>query len=197
MTVQQVAEALGCDESTIRRHIRDLFPDLPKNGKTTLLGEIEVTAIKKAIETSGRTDLGNVTQLQNVHTDLEMKIKAAEVIGWLTSEADRLRSELAKAAPKIESFEALQRSEQTMSITDAAKHFGLHPKTEVFPYLRDHGYLTVHDLPTQAAIDAGYLALRETQCPDGDFRKQSVVLASQLETWRTRVIPQAIKWASM
>lgn len=81
-----------------------------------------------------------------------------------------------------------------MSITQAAKHFGLHPKTEVFPYLRDRGYLTIRDLPTQSAIDAGYLALRETKCPDGDIRPQAVVLASQLETWRTRVIPQIMAW---
>jgi phage antirepressor YoqD-like protein len=104
------------------------------------------------------------------------------------------QAELAVAAPKIESFEALMRSDQTMSITDAAKHFGLHPKTEVFPYLRELDYLTRKDLPTQAAIDAEYLALKETKCPDGTVRKQAVVLASQLETWRTRVVPQIREW---
>jgi anti-repressor protein len=114
------------------------------------------------------------------------------------AEALQLAADQAKAleiaAPKVESFDALMRSEQTMSITDAAKHFGLHPKTEVFPYLRDRGYLTLTDLPTQAAIDAGYLALRETKCPDGTVRKQAVVLASQLETWRLRVVPQIKAW---
>lgn len=104
------------------------------------------------------------------------------------------QAELVIAAPKIESFEALMRSEQTMSITDAAKHFGLHPKTEVFPYLRELRYLTREDLPTQAAIDAEYLALRETKCADGEVRRQSVVLASQLDTWRVRVVPQIRAW---
>jgi anti-repressor protein len=33
--------------------------------------------------------------------------------------------------PKVESFDALQRSEKTMSITQTAKYFKLHPKTEV------------------------------------------------------------------
>ena len=103
---------------------------------------------------------------------------------------------LALAAPKVESFDALQRSEKTMSITHAAKHFGMHPKTEVFPYLRAMCYLTVRDLPTQSAIDAGYLALREAECGDGEFRPQSVVLTCQLETWRTRVVPQIKAWIS-
>lgn len=109
-------------------------------------------------------------------------------------EIEQKTAALAIAAPKVESFDALMRSDQTMSITQAAKHFGLHPKAEVFPYLRDRGYLTLRDLPTQAAIDAGYLALRETKCYGGEIRPQSVVLASQLETWRTRVIPQIAEW---
>jgi hypothetical protein len=81
-----------------------------------------------------------------------------------------------------------------MSITDAAKHFGLHPKAEVFPYLRARGYLTAKDLPTLHAIGSGYLAIRETRCPDGEFRSQAVVLASQLDTWRKRVVPQVKAW---
>ena len=37
-------------------------------------------------------------------------------------------------------------------------------------------------------------AVTETECSDGEFRPQSVVLASQLETWRIRVIPQIMAW---
>lgn len=101
---------------------------------------------------------------------------------------------LAEAQPAIESHAALMRTDRTMSITDAAKHFGLHPKTEVFPYLREHGYLTRKDIPTEAAIVAGYLALKESPCTDGIARPQAVVEARMLETWRTRVIPQIAKW---
>ena len=85
-------------------------------------------------------------------------------------------------------------SERCLSVTDAAKHFGLHPRAQVFPYLRARGYLTARDLPTQAAIDAGYLALRETRCPDGEIRERAVVLLSQLDTWRLRVVPQVYAW---
>jgi phage antirepressor YoqD-like protein len=121
----------------------------------------------------------------------------AEALRLAADQAEKIEAQenaLAIAAPKVESFEALMRSSDTMSITDAAKHFGKHPKTEVFPYLRDKGYLTEKDMPTQAAIDADYLWLRETLCSDKTVRRQAVVLASQLETWRTRVIPQIEKW---
>ena len=134
-------------------------------------------------------------------SELEIAAMTAQILGYWQNRAKALEEEgikkdsaLAIAAPKIESFEALQRSERTMSITAAAKHFGLHPKTEVFPYLREMKYLTLRDLPTQAAIDAEYLALREAECGDGEFRPQAVVLACQLETWRTRVIPQIKAW---
>lgn len=105
-----------------------------------------------------------------------------------------LQSKIAADAPKIESFESLQRSERSMSITAAAKHFGVHPKTEVFPYLRARGYLTAKDLPSQDALDAGYLAQREVEGNDGEFRPMACVLACQLEIWRTRVIPQIAAW---
>jgi len=120
--------------------------------------------------------------------------EALQLAADQAKEIEAKTAALAIAAPKVESFEALMRSERTMSITDAAKHFDLHPKTEVFPYLRDRDYLTRADLPTQSAIEAGYLALRETKCPDGTVRKQAVVLASQLETWRLRVVPQIKAW---
>ena len=137
---------------------------------------------------------------------MELERASAPAIPKTFSEALQLAADQAKeieaqsaalaiAAPKVESFEALMRSERTMSITDAAKHFGLHPKSEVFPYLRACGYLTMMDLPTQAAIDAGYLALREVERRgDGQIIKQACVLVSQLETWRTRVVPQIKAW---
>lgn len=117
-----------------------------------------------------------------------------KVISYHKAQADRLRAELSLAAPKIEAAEALMISERCLSVTDAAKHFGLHPRSQAFPYLRARGYLTARDLPTQAAIDAGYLALRETRCPDGEIRERAVVLLSQLDTWRLRVVPQVYAW---
>ena len=105
------------------------------------------------------------------------------------------RDRLLAAKPAIESHAALMRSDKTMSITQCAKHFGVHPKTEVFPYLRERGYLTSKDLPSQAALDADILALVETRDRYTDaIYPQAVVRVCQLEKWRTVVIPNIEKW---
>lgn len=188
MTVKEVADVLGVDPEAIKKHIRELYPDLMRNGVATYLDERQVTEIKRRMIPT--------TSVVGAVTALEIEEMTIKVLAYHKAEAERLRAELTAAGPKIEGFNALMRSEQTMSITDAAKHFGLHPKTHVFPYLRERAYLTKDDMPSQDAIDAGYLALRETKCPDGTVRKQAVVLVSQLETWRTRVVPQVKRWAT-
>lgn len=133
--------------------------------------------------------MSDLVELVRIEVDRKLRDPA-----FLRRELLRVAEELERAAPKIEGFDALMRSDRTMSVTEAAKHFGLHPKTEVFPYLRTHGYLTGKDLPSQSAIDAGYLALRENKDADGNIRPQAVVLDAQLDTWRTRVVPQVLAW---
>lgn len=203
MTIREVAEALGVADRTVRDNVARLFPGLAENGKTTYLDESQVTAIKQAIERSGRNDLANVRQVADATTALEIEEMTAKVLAYHIGEVKRLRGEvavkdqaLALAAPKVASAEALMRCEKNMSITDASKHFGLHPKTEVFPYLRAMGYLTLKDLPTQAAIDAGYLELKETMLPDGTIRSQAVVAVWQLENWRAHVVHQVKRWGN-
>ena len=193
MTVKEVAEALNVSERTIQRHAEKM--GMTRNGFTTLLSEIEVTSIKQAIERSGRNDLDNVVEVRNATTELEIAEMTLKVISYHKAEADRLRSELVAAKPAIESHAALMRSDKTMSITQCAKHFGLHPKTEVFPYLRDRGYLTSKDLPSQTALDADILALVETRDRYTDaIYPQAVVRVCQLEKWRTVVVPNIEKW---
>ncbi len=193
MTVKEVAEALNVSERTIQRHAEKM--GMTRNGFTTLLSEIEVTSIKQAIERSGRNDLDNVVEVRNATTELEIAEMTLKVISYHKAEADRLRSELVAAKPAIESHAALMRSDKTMSITQCAKHFGVHPKTEVFPYLRERGYLTSKDLPSQAALDADILALVETRDRYTDaIYPQAVVRVCQLEKWRTVVIPNIEKW---
>jgi phage antirepressor YoqD-like protein len=191
MTVREVSEALGVSERTIQRHAEAL--GLTEDGKTTYINEVQATAIKHRIGT-GRNDLANVVEVRNIETDLEMLLLDKRIQQWKDARIASLQAEVAAAAPKVESFNALQRSEHTMSLTECAKHFDLHVKTQVYPYLRAMKYLNLDDTPSQSAIDAGYLAIRQTRCHDGEYRPQAVVLACQLETWRTRVVPQIAAW---
>lgn len=186
MRLEDVAATLDVTPEAIKKHLRDLYPGYMRPGIPTWLDEGMVTEIKRRMVPT--------TAVVGAVTSLEIEEMTLKVIAYHKAQADRLRAELALAAPKIEAAEALMVSERSMSVTDAAKHFALHPRAQVFPYLRARGYLTAHDLPTQAAIDAGYLALRERRCPDGEVRKQAVVLLAQFDTWRLRVVPQIYAW---
>lgn len=204
MTILQTAEALGVSRDLIEKRVNEMFPGRMIKGVTTHLNEAEVTMIKMRIEqNSSLATSDDRRRLADMpSTDLEMMLLDRRVSEWKTRKIEELQREIAVkneviaiAAPKVESFNALMRSDETMSITDASKHFGLHPKTEVFPYLRARGYLTMYDLPSQSAIDAGYLALREVERRgDGKIIKQACVLSSQLEIWRARVVPQIQAW---
>lgn len=114
----------------------------------------------------------------------------AEALRLAADQAEQIE----KMLPKVEAAEALTRCEKTMSITETAKHFGLHPKKQVFPYLRARGFLTSRDLPAQDAIDRGIMTVRQNPDGNGDFYSQAVVEKSALDMWRTTIVPKIIEW---
>jgi phage antirepressor YoqD-like protein len=187
MTVKEVAEILNVSEQTIRHHIRNEYPNLMVNGKPTVLDQEQITAIKRLIGT-GRNELANINAVQLIKTDFEMQEMVLDSMLWLKSKVDLQRNQIAVLQPKAEAYECLMKTESDMSITNAAKHFGLHPKKEVFPYLREIGYLTEKDLPTQRAIDLDILSVRQNG-PDqrGKTHLQAVVKANQLNRFRKLV----------
>lgn len=187
MTIRQVAEALGVTPEAIKKHVREMYPENIKNGIMTYLDEEQVTEIKRRMVPT--------TEVVAAVTSLDIERMTLQVIQYHASKVKELETALAIAAPKAESHDAMMRSEKTMSITQCAKHFGVHPKTEVFPYLRARGYLTSKDLPSQDALDADILALVETRDRYTDaIYPQAVVRVCQLEKWRTVVVPNIEKW---
>ncbi|MCL2556901.1 MAG: hypothetical protein FWE09_00320 [Treponema sp.] len=63
MTVREAAEALGCNPETIKGHVRELFPELMKNGLTTYLTEAQMTAVLESMKTS--VSSGTLANLQS------------------------------------------------------------------------------------------------------------------------------------
>jgi transposase len=59
MTVQEVADQFGCSPETVKGHIRDLFPGLMRNGKTTYLTPPQVTIILERMEQDAENIRGN------------------------------------------------------------------------------------------------------------------------------------------
>jgi hypothetical protein len=100
MTVREVAEALWYDPRTIQIKVKELFPDIVRERETTYLTETQVTAVKMACEKRFAAT-----------TDLEMMLLDKQVSEWKSRKIAELEAALALAAPKVESFDALQRSE--------------------------------------------------------------------------------------
>jgi phage antirepressor YoqD-like protein len=184
MTVKEVAMVLNCTEQTIRNYCNRLFPDKIKNGLTTYLTEIEVTKIKLEMNEnySLKTDF-------EVRTKLEKNLIVRQAIQFLEEEKFELieqnrilTEENQILTPKAIAFDVLMKTDDMMSITTAAKHFKLSQK-KVFSVLRDKGYLTLSDLPTQKAINKDVLHLKETVCKDNKTRPQAVVKTNQLDNF--------------
>jgi DNA-binding Lrp family transcriptional regulator len=138
MTVREVSEALGYQPDTIQKIAKALEAEggiarisiRPDSSHALLLDAEQVQAVKDSLVP--RT-LTLKSKVDSASTKLDMAQKAREVMAWLTSETERLQAELDAAAPKVALADAIGRSDRNMSITDACKHVGLHPKTEVFP----------------------------------------------------------------
>lgn len=76
-TVKELSEMLGVSREAIRKHVRELFPELINHGIAIVLNEYHVTAIKSRMVQS--------TQVVSVSTDLDMMQKANDVMAWMAS----------------------------------------------------------------------------------------------------------------
>jgi hypothetical protein len=64
MTVKEVADVLGVHYDTVASHVKQIFPELVRNGVTTYLNEMQVTAVKLEIQKSH--NLRNTPKVKSV-----------------------------------------------------------------------------------------------------------------------------------
>lgn len=160
VTTRETAQALGVTERTIQRHAKEL--GLTENGMQTELDEKAVTIIKKKIERSGRTDLDNVVELPNVSTDLEMMVLDAKVSEWKTRKIEELQKQLAGAQHKIEFYDSVADSTDTVDIGTVAKVLMLpYGRNTLFSILRDKKILMSDNKPYQEYMSRGYFKIIE------------------------------------
>jgi DNA-binding Lrp family transcriptional regulator len=198
MTVKEVADALNLDVSTIQKRAREMFPESIRNGATTYLNEVQVTAIKLALTSNGH--LGQSSEVVNAKTPLEKQLLIRQAMALQDEIIAELQLQLQAATPKLEAHAALMASEEDEPITKAMKSFGLHPRLHVFPFLVEKHYLTgtgeKYDpyLPSQKALNEDLMIKRETVCEDGRVRAQARIQKRQLDKWRTKMIPRIENW---
>jgi transposase len=102
MTVKEVAKNLSCSPETVKGHIRDLFPGLMRNGKTTYLTPPQVTIILERIQKTTSEHRGaESVHLQRSVVGIETALTPALRLEMLyrqideikTAEIERLKSE--------------------------------------------------------------------------------------------------------
>lgn len=172
MTVREVAEALGCDGETVRRHLKSIRANLRnvaevENGKTTYMDEAEVTEIKRRIERSGRSDLGSVKTASETRTDLEMMAQAADVMRWLYAKVEEERAGRLEAERRNA---VLMHVSKTYTATEVAKEMGLRSAQELNKFLAGQGiqyYINGSWVPYAAFADQGYFELKQEILDNG------------------------------
>lgn len=130
MTVREVAEYFQCNPETIKVHIRDIFPDLMENGKTTYLNEAQITVILEKMKCESGIGAGVNLQNQIVGIETEQSLELQ-----IALESKKLESLYQKALERerVKRIEAEKQvvelgskvEEQEKQITDQEETIGL------------------------------------------------------------------------
>ena len=190
MTVKEVAEALGCDDETVRRHLKAVRANSRnvagvEHGKTTYMTEAEVTEIKRRIERSGRTDLACTGNASASTTELEIAQMTATVLGYWKGRADELAAKIAEDAPKVEVYDRLIDASGSYTMSEVAKMLGFGP-VNFGRMLEADGYVFRRSqrwMPVQRYVDAGWFVLKTM--PVGDDSKGQPIIVEQIRVTAT------------
>lgn len=173
MRIVEVAETLKVNEITVRRAIKELFPDLIKNGVTTLLNEGHVTAIKLRLEKNHPDK-----NVEVIRTDLEETLlvkQGYEILmgrqAKLEQENSLLQNEVKELTPKAEFYDQVTDSTNAIDIGTVANVLNIKDmgRNKLFAFLRARGVLKENNQPYRQFIDRGYFRIIEQKYdkPDG------------------------------
>lgn len=79
MSVKEVAERLGCHSETVKKHIRELFPAILRNGKTTYLTEAQATVVLEHMKRANEDTRNNTynSRIAGAETTQSLYLQAA------------------------------------------------------------------------------------------------------------------------
>jgi phage antirepressor YoqD-like protein len=155
MTIKEFADLVGVEPESVKKHIREIYPDLMQNGITTLLNEEQITRIKARMRPTPLV-VGSVT-------DLEMIERAMSVQVWALAKIEEQRKALLEAQPKIEFFDAVADSKGDRTIMEAAKLLKIPKPRSLYETLRLRGVLSNDNIPYQRYILDGFFRVNLTE----------------------------------
>ena len=171
MTIKEVAEIFNVSEDTILRKVKEYFPGIVRNGKTTYLSELQITKIKIELEKNYSINLRNGQELPV--TDLEMLLLSKKVDLWKDQKITELQKENEIMKPKALFYDAVTDSKDAIEMKNVAKvinHRG-YGRNNLFEFLRSNNILDKNNQPYQQYIDREYFRVVETKYEvNGDIK---------------------------
>jgi phage antirepressor YoqD-like protein len=183
MTVGQVAKQLGCNPETIKVHIREFFPGLMQNGKTTYLNEAQITVILEKMKSVGayahhvtsgvstynsriagiNTSQSRVFQLDLLYRQI-VTLKDAE-INELKTKNEQLQLENGKLVSKAAFFDTVADSKDAISMREVAAvlNYPNWGRNRIFDLLRRKKIVNNKNEPYRLYQDKGYFRVIEQQ----------------------------------
>jgi phage antirepressor YoqD-like protein len=168
MTVKEVAEVLGVHYDTVASHVKQLFPELVRNGVITYLNEVQVTAVKLEIQKSH--NLRNTPKVHEAKTDLEKALLIKQAMQFQQEIIEGLQKENEVLKPKAAFFDQVADSKDALQMRDVAGVLNVpgYGRNTLFEFLRKQGVLDSRNVPYRKYQDQGYFRVIEQKWTDNE-----------------------------
>lgn len=145
MTVKEVASVLGVTPEAIKKHVRELFPEIIKNGVSIRLNEKQVTEIKQRMLPT--------TSVVGAVTDYEMELMTQKVLVYHAQKAAEYKARM-EVAESVVNRIADGKGCYTMNQTAKALKLP-YGNIKLFEKLRAMQILNLDNSPKQEQINNG------------------------------------------
>lgn len=167
MSLDDVAEIFGYDSEYLRKKCAEL--GFTQNGKKTMLNEEQATILKSCLvprtsdmKIRGQNAVTHLEMLQNIQRDMQWLISYnAE----LQRENEAQKAQLLEQMPKVEFFDDVTGSNDTIDMKEAAKILSIKGigRNKLFEILREKKILDRNNQPYQKYVDLGYFRIIESK----------------------------------
>lgn len=201
ITTKELAEQLGTTRDVVIANARKCLPDkIFEQGKNTYWNKAEVTVLLDYMKThtSNNRSVEFNSTVENLSTDLTpaLKIKKAlelmqegyeEELARLRAENAEKENKLIEQAPKVEFFDDVTGSTDTIDMKEVAKVLNVKGlgRNNLFELLRSRKILDRNNQPYQKYVDCGYFRIIESRytVPTGETKisLKTVVFQKGLE----------------
>lgn len=176
MPLETVASLLGYDKEYLRKKCGEL--GFTQNGKKTYLNEKQVTQLKQLLiprtsdmKIRGQNTITHLEMLQNIQRDMQWLISYNTE---LQKENELQKQRLIEQAPKVEFFDDVAGSSDTIDMKEAAKVLNIKGfgRNNLFEFLRNQNVLDRNNQPYQKYVDTGYFRVIESKftLPTGEIK---------------------------